>query len=116
MNTFLVQESLDMNRLQQPALPGYTQVGDRMRSLRAEWGADVVYLYYEKSAAWHADFSKPEYQTVAGAEIRFNEELADLSSMLPDLRNFEFTVGIHRVIDGAMKNRTIGTISVGIRF
>jgi hypothetical protein len=112
INTSLVPTSLDLNRLEQDALPGYMQVGDRMRKMRATWGG----LYYEKSAVWFDDGSKPEYQSIAGLEFRLDEEIADIiSPILPDATVPFFAFGVHRIIDGPIKNKTVVTFSMGVR-
>jgi hypothetical protein len=115
MNTSLLPTSLDINRVEQPALPAYMQLsGDRMRRLRAEWDS----IYYEKSAVWSADWQKPEYQSVIGTEIKLDGELESLiGSMFPDMGVPFFNFGIHYILDGPMKkrNRAIVTFNMGIR-
>jgi len=109
----LVPASLDMNRLEQVALPGYFQTGDRMRRFRGEFG-DGLRLYVEHAAVWDGTQAMPGYQRVIGAELPVHELLpANLAELL--LGRFTFTLGIHRTLDGVMKDRTVGTVSLVLR-
>jgi hypothetical protein len=113
-NTGLVSDNLDLNRVQQPAMPGYLLLGDRMRRLRAEYGS-IAYLYFEKTAVWFSNEQNNGYQRVAGFEIRSDE------LYLPDMLNFVgivplLRIGIHRPLDGVMKNRTVFTVGIHLEF
>ena len=110
LNAGLVPMSLDMNRIQQAALPGYQQVGDRMRKIRASYG-HVGYLYYERAAVWFSDAGAKEYLRVAGAELKLEDlpALAQLRSVLG--HGLSFSLGLHRPLDGEMKNRTVFTVN-----
>ena len=108
----LVPGSLDWNRLEQVALPGFLQGGDRMRSLRGEVGDGLLRLYLEHAAAWEG--VRPSYQRVVGVELPVHEALpAELAQLL--LGRLTCTLGIHRTLDGAMKGRTVGTLNLVLR-
>ncbi|MDR1841918.1 MAG: hypothetical protein LBQ86_08370, partial [Holophagales bacterium] len=108
-NSGLVPASLDINRVQQPALPGYLQIGDRMRKWRADYGF-IAYAYYEKSAVWLSG-EDINYTGVAGLEVRLGEILGSDSLNFLGLAP-SITIGIHRPLDGVMKNRTVVTLNV----
>ena len=117
-NTGLVPDSLEINRVQQPALPGYLQVGDRMRKLRASYGI-VGHVYYERAAVWSSGQSSIDYQSVLGIELRADEAF-DMFDPLNLLQGPipKITIGVHRPLDGIMKergnNRNIWTINISI--
>ena len=107
-----VPAGLQMNRLNQPALPAYTQVGNRMRQVRAEYGS-LLRAYYEISAVWQSPDS-PDYQRVAGLEINFDDMLGGLPAAV--LGAFpSISLGLHRTLDGGMKGRTVFTMNVSVR-
>jgi hypothetical protein len=111
--TTALPASLDWNRLEQVALPGYLQTGDRLRRLRGELGADW-YLYLEHAAVWDQANGHPRYQRVLGAELPLHELMpGSLAELL--LGRFTFTLGIHRTLDGVMKDRTVGTVTLVLR-
>jgi hypothetical protein len=112
-NTGLVSDALDLNRVQQPAIPAYLMVGDRMRRLRAEYGSSA-YLYFEKTAVWFADGQNEDYQRVVGFEVADGLSLPDMLSftgLAPTLR-----IGLHRPLDGVMKNKTVFTMGIHFKF
>jgi hypothetical protein len=95
---------LALNRVQQPALPAYLQMGDRMRVLRAHYGLGMLHFYFERSAAWGSNGGAADFQRVAGAEIWAD----DLLDFLP------LRIGIHRPLDGAMDGRTVFTVNIPV--
>jgi len=113
-NTGLVSDSLDLNRIQQPAMPDYFLLGDRMRRVRAEYGL-LVYLYFEKTAVWFSDEQSNGYQRIAGLEFRSDDlALSDMLNYLgivPSLR-----IGLHRPLDVVRKPKTIFTVSIRFSF
>jgi hypothetical protein len=109
----LVPSSLDMNRLDQPALPAYHQVGDRMRRLRAEYGS-LTPIYYEQVAVWHSKGGRVEYQRVAGFEVRLHEAVDEFLLRLLLGTVPQMTIGVHRTLDGVMKNKTVFTANISI--
>ncbi len=113
MATSLVPASLDWNRLEQIALPGHLQTGDRLRRLRGEFG-DGLRLYLEHAAVWDQHLTRPAYQRVVGAEFALHELMPrNLAELL--LGRFTLTLGAHRILDGAMKDRTVGTVTMVLR-
>lgn len=111
--TSLVPSSLDWNRVEQVALPAYTQVGDRVQRFRGEC-SNGPRLYLEHAAVWTQSQPRPHYQRVIGLELPVHEMIpANLAELL--LGRFTFTVGIHRTLDGLMKDRTVGTIALVLR-
>ncbi len=109
----LVPASLDWNRVEQVALPDYLQTGDRMRCFRGEFG-DGLRLYLEHLAVWNQGQGRPAYQRIVGVELPIHEMLpTSLAQLL--LGHFTFTLGIHRTLDGVMKDRTVGTLSLVLR-
>ncbi|MBK8794665.1 MAG: M48 family metallopeptidase [Holophaga sp.] len=111
--TSLVPGSLDWNRVEQVALPAYTQIGDRMQRLRGEF-SDGWRLYLEHAVVWDQTQLRPRHQRVVGAELPVHEMMpANLAEML--LGRFTFTLGLHRTLDGVMKDRTVGTFTLVLR-
>jgi hypothetical protein len=114
-NSGLVPSSLDMNRVQQPALPAYTQVGDTMERLRFEWGEkdNVAYLYFEKAAVWQKHLHRTDSHRVLGLELKldsmFYSAAGSALGTLPSVN-----IGIHRPLDGIMKNRTVFTVNIAV--
>lgn len=92
-----------MNQSRQPALPAYLQRGDRLRKFRVEYCASEYSVYFEKAAAWQNGSVSNGYQQIAGFE--FNTVL----SRLPGEIKYEVNVGIHRVLDGTLNNKTVLT-------
>jgi hypothetical protein len=91
-----VPSDLEMNRMQQPALPAYTQTGDRMRRLRADLRFDSPFcVYYERSAVWSSQGDAADWQRIVGCEIPMGDTLR---------------LGVHRPLDGAMRGRNVYTI------
>ena len=113
--TSLLPESLDLNRLAQPALPAYTATGDRLRRLRGEVDLGPLAAYVEHSTVWDAALPRPAARRVVGLEL----DSARLGLPMDVVRrvagNLRFTLGIHRPLDGIMKGRTVATLSVILR-
>jgi len=112
LNVALLPSGPDMNRVQQAALPSFTQSGDRMRKFTVRlWD----FFYYEKVAVWNSKGPGPEYLRVTGAQISLDSLLAtsDVASFLGATP--EFSIGLHRPLDGIMKNRYVFTYSIGFR-
>ena len=113
--TSLLPTSLDANRIVQSALPAYTATGNRLRNLRGEAALGAVHAYVEHSTVWQDSVSRPNAQRVVGLEL----DSANLGLPMDVLRrlvgNLTFTVGIHRPLDGVMKDRTVGTLSMIVR-
>jgi hypothetical protein len=111
--TSLVPASLDWNRVEQVALPAFLQVGDRLRRFRGEFSSGLR-LYLEHAVIWDRIQPRPAYQRVVGAELPIHELLPNnVAEFL--LGHFSFTVGVHRTLDGVMKDRTVGTFNLVLR-
>ena len=113
--TSLLPTSLDANRVEQVALPAHTATGNRLQRLRAEAGSQGFVAYAERSTVWQDAFPRPAAQRVAGLEL----DSRGLGLPLDILRrlsgNLSFSVGVHRPLDGIMKGRTVGTVSLLLR-
>jgi hypothetical protein len=111
LNVTLLPDGLDMNRVQQAALPGFIQSGDRMRRFRVSL-EEIV--YYERVAVWNSKGSEPEYLRVIGAELNFDRLIdADIAKSIGATPMF--SLGVHRPLDGIMKKRVVVTFSLGYR-
>ncbi|GLH69999.1 hypothetical protein GETHPA_15320 [Geothrix rubra] len=113
--TSLLPESLDLNRLAQAALPAYTATGDRLRRLRGGVGLGPLEAYVEHSVVWDAAAPRPAAQRVAGLELDSDRLGLPLDVVRRVAGNLRFSLGIHRPLDGAMKDRTVVTLSVLLR-
>jgi hypothetical protein len=113
--TSLLPASLDANRIVQAALPAYSETGNHFQSLRTNLSLVFVTAYLEHATAWDDASPRPAALRVAGVEI----DSRNLSLPLAVLRrlcgNLSFTLGLHRPMDGIMKNRTVGTFSIVLR-
>jgi len=71
----LLPPGLDRNRIESPALPAFTQVGERVEKWRAEFAASSlpVLLYGEWLRAWNGGAPKPDPVRALGAELRLTE-------------------------------------------
>jgi hypothetical protein len=113
--TSLVPSTLDANRVVQAALPAYTATGNRLQTLRGDLGLGFVTAYLEHTAVWEDPSPRPSAQRVAGAEID-SRNLGLPEDLVRRLAgNISFTLGLHRALDGVMKGRTIGTVSLIVR-
>ena len=113
--TSLVPAALEANRVAQPALPAYTATGNRFQTLRGDLGLGIVTAYLEHATVWEDASPRPVAQRVGGLEI----DSRNLGLPMDVLRRFaghlSFTLGLHRPLDGVMKGRTIGTVSLILR-
>ncbi|WP_243302354.1 hypothetical protein [Geothrix oryzisoli] len=113
--TSLLPASLDANRVVQAALPAYTATGNRLQRLRGDWRLGLLQAYVEHTAVWQDPAPRPTAQRVAGLELD-SRNLGLPQDVLRRLAgNLSFTLGLHRPLDGAMKGRTVGTLSVIVR-
>ena len=115
IQTSMLPASLDANRAVQPALPSYTEVGNRLQDLRGELGLGFVTAYLERSMVWDDTSPRPPALRVAGVEIDSQNLGLPMDVLRRLVGNLSFTLGLHRPLDGLMKNRTVGTISVIVR-
>ena len=108
VTTSLVPVSLDAARVAQAALPTALATGDRMLRTRVEAGRGLR-LYLEHAAAWSSAGARPAFARVVGLEASLASALLDPLAV-PLVGRLELTAGVHRVLDGAMEGRTVGTV------
>ncbi|HEY3400901.1 MAG TPA: hypothetical protein VGK03_09745 [Geothrix sp.] len=113
--TSLLPTALDANRVVQAALPAYTATGNRLRRLRSDLGLGPFQAYVEHTAVWQDLTPRPTAQRVAGLELDSRRLGLPLDVIRRLAGNLSFTLGLHRPLDGAMKGRTVGTLSVIVR-
>ncbi|HLO68564.1 MAG TPA: hypothetical protein VK188_16185, partial [Holophaga sp.] len=110
--TSLVPVALDLDRLEQPALPGFLRVGDRFLRWRGETGG-VLSAYLEGTALWSKGEARPPWMRVAGLTASLDNPLGAASE--ETLRRMRLELGVHRPLDGPMRNRTVATLAVILR-
>jgi len=110
--TSLVPVALDLDRLEQPALPGFLRVGDRFLRWRGETGG-VLSAYLEGTALWSKGEARPPWMRVAGLTASLDNPLGAASE--ETLRRMRLELGVHRPLDGPMRNRTVATLAVVLR-
>lgn len=115
VSTSLQPTSLEGNRIAQAALPDYTSQGNRLQSLRGELGFGFFKAYVEHDAVWQDISVRPSAQRVAGLEVDGQTLGLPLDIVRRLMGNLSFTFGLHRPLDGVMKGRTVGTLSVIVR-
>jgi hypothetical protein len=111
VTTSLVPASLDLARVEQPALPAYTATGDRFLRWRGELGG-AARFYAEGTALWRSGQDRGPFQRVLGLE--FAPDLLGQGSEQV-LKRMRLQVGVHRPLDGTMKGRTVATLTVMLR-
>jgi hypothetical protein len=111
VTTSLVPLSLDLNRVEQPALPAYTAVGNRFLRYRAELGTQFR-AYLEGDALWNDGQGRTPFHRVAGLELALELPSPGREQVGQKLK---LELGIHRPLDGIMKSRTVGTLSLVVR-
>ena len=119
LTTSLIPASLDWNRVEQPALPSYNTIGDRMHRLRAEVGSGFR-AYLEYTAVWDHTQDRSAFTKVAGVEFDPMQLIGDNEAIERLVGHMTFVMGIHRVLSdvskGAlMQDRTVGTLSLVLR-
>lgn len=110
----LLGQSLEATAVFQPALPANLATGDRFERWRVSSGP----FYVEGLAVWDEWMGRPAYTRVAGLELKGE------FSKLPILRDIvqrllgrpEIRIGLHRPLDGVMKDRTVFTFAYINRF
>ena len=111
VTTSLVPLSLDLNRLEQPALPAYGAEGSRFLRTRTEVGG-AFRAYLEGSALWNAGKPRPAFQRVTGVEFALD---LDGPGGEQQAKKIKLRAGVHRPLDGEMRNRTVGTLTLVVR-
>jgi len=115
VNTSLLPGSLDGNRILQAALPASIALGNRLQRLRGELRLDIFRAYLEHAALWNEGGPRPSAQRVLGVELDGRDLNLPMEALRRLAGNLSFTLGLHRPLDGAMKGRTVGTLSVILR-
>jgi hypothetical protein len=113
--TSLLPASLDGNRVIQAALPAYTATGNRLQRLRGDLGLGIFQAYLEHIAVWQDLAPRPSAQRVAGLELDSRNLALPMEVLRRLAGNISLTLGLHRPLDGVMKGRTVGTLSVIVR-
>ncbi len=113
--TSLLPTALDGNRVVQAALPAYTSTGNRLQRLRGELGLGLFQAYVEHTALWQDTTPRPSAQRVMGLELHSDRLGVPMDVLRRLAGNLTFTLGVHRPLDGVMKDRTVGTLSVIVR-
>ncbi|MDE3246503.1 MAG: hypothetical protein KGN80_10475, partial [Acidobacteriota bacterium] len=116
LDTSLVPAGLNGNRVEQPALPSYNALGDRLRRLRAEIGSGLR-AYVEHTAVWDHAQERPAFTKVAGVELDLMKAIGNAEVVERLVGHLTFVLGIHRVLHEAhdnplMQDRTVGTLSL----
>lgn len=113
LETSLVPASLDLNRFSQDALPAFALLGDRARRWRGELGSGFR-AYLEHTQVWSTGQPRPAATRVVGVEAALHD-LLPTDQVTPLLGRIELTFGLHRPLDGQMKDHTVGTLSLIVR-
>lgn len=108
----LVPASLDLERVEQAALPSRTAAGDRFLRWRCELGGRL-HLYGEGTALWQAGADRGPFQRVVGLEATLASGTG--SSGEAARQRLRVQVGVHRPLDGVMDGRTVATVTVLLR-
>jgi hypothetical protein len=69
----------------------------------------------EHTAVWQDASRRPSAQRVVGLELDSKHLVLPMDVLRRLVGNLSFTLGVHRALDGLMKDRTVGTISVIVR-
>ena len=99
----------------QAALPAYTTTGNRLQRLRGELGHGAFHAYVEYATLWQDSAARPSAQRVVGLELDSRALGLPMDVLRRLAGNLSFTLGLHRPLDGLMKDRTVGTLSVIVR-
>ncbi len=113
--TSLLPAALDGNRVIQAALPAYSALGNHLQRLRGEVRLGLLQAYVEHTAVWQDDAPRPSAQRVAGLELDSGNLGLPLDVLRRLVGNLSLTLGLHRPLDGMMKGRTVGTLSLILR-
>lgn len=108
----LVPPTLDLNRVEQLALPTYEASGDRFLRYRGELGAGLR-AYLEHTALWSATGARGPFQKVVGLEFAAGPEMIQGAESV--LGKFQLNLGVHRPLNGLQKDRTVVTFALVIR-
>ena len=111
----LVPSSLNVNAVFQPALPLHLATGDRF----ARWRAESLGFYVEGLSLWDQGMSRPAFLRVAGWEAKSDSRderpwLSDIVRRV--LGATEIRLGVHKALDGPMRNKTVFTLALLARY
>jgi hypothetical protein len=115
VGTSLLPVTLDANRMEQAALPAYTATGNRLQDLRGDLRLGILTAYLEHATVWDDTTPRPAAQRVGGLELDSRNLGLPLDVLRRLVGNLSFSLGVHRPLDGVMKGRTIGTLSLILR-
>ncbi len=110
--TSLLPASLDCDRVEQAALPSRLATGDRFLRWRGEAGG-ALRAYLEGTALWAPGPGRPPFTRVAGLEFTLENPLGAAGEEF--LRRMRIQAGFHRPLDGPMKGRSVGTLTLVMR-
>ncbi len=112
--TGLLPDGATRTQVFQPALPTYLATGTRF----SRWRAQTGLLYVEGTALWDEGQGRPAFTRVAGLEAKGN--FGDLPMVGEVIRRYlgrlDLSVGLHRVLDGPVKDHTRATVAFTYRF
>jgi hypothetical protein len=112
LTTSLVPESLDCDRVEQPALPAQLATGDRFFRWRGEAGGPLS-AYLEGTQVWNEGQGRPPFLRVAG--LQYTLPLPQSLGSEAVLKRMRLQLGVHRPLDGIMKDRTVATLALVLR-
>ncbi len=112
VTTSLVPASLDLARVEQPALPAHSATGDRFLRWRGQLGG-AARFYAEGTALWRSGQERGPFQRVLGLE--FAPDLLAGQGSEQALKRMQIQLGVHRPLDGTMKGRTVATLTLMLR-
>ena len=111
----LLPEGLQANQVRQVALPFHLVTGDRFQRWRGELRPGFGTFYVEHLALWDAGTPRPPHLRVAGWELSSSEMGLPMDILQRLLGRLSFSLGVHRVLDGPTRDRTVGTLGVTFR-
>jgi hypothetical protein len=115
VTTSLAPASAEGFRVAAPGLPALLAAGDRFRRVRGELHPGFGKLFIEHTALWDDPQPRPAYLRVAGWEL----DTADLGLPLERIQGLtgriSLRLGIYRILDGVLKDRTTASIGLAVR-
>jgi hypothetical protein len=113
--TSLSPTAADGFRIPAPGLPAFLATGDRFRRLRGELMPGLGRFVLEHTAVWDAATSRPAYLRTAGWEL----DTADLGLPLERIQvltgRLSLRLGLTRILDGQLKDRTTAYVTLSLR-
>ena len=111
----LLPEGLQANQVRQVALPFHLALGDRFERWRGELRPGFGTFYVEHLVVWDSASPRPPHLRVAGWELSSADLALSMDVVQRLLGRVTFSLGVHRVLDGPTKDRTVGTLGFTIR-